>query len=115
MNSRVWKYFSAFIFHILSNFPHFSAFIFRILTKSDPVLLYKMAQLAVRCDHGGFDLGVLGRDMGGLGVFSAASTSALSDCVFARRLQETRVCVGEGDGVGTDGLSPMSGLSGRSR
>lgn len=34
---------------------------------------------------------------------------------FSCRLQETCVCIGEGDGVGTDGMSQMSGLSGRSR
>lgn len=60
VNSRVWKYFSAFIVHIFD--------------KSDPVLLYKMVQPAVGSDRGGFDLGVLGRGMGGFCVFPAAST-----------------------------------------
>lgn len=79
------------------------------------LLLYKMAQLAIRSDRGGFDLGVLGRGMGSFGVFPAASPQCSEVILFACRLQETCVCIREGDGVGTDGLSPMSGLSGRSR
>lgn len=82
------------------------------------LLLSKMAQLAVRSGRGGFDLGVLdrgNRGMSGFGVFPAASPQCSEVILFVCRLQETSVCIREGDGVGTDGLSPMSGLSGRSR